>query len=176
MNLLALPPARLRRLFNLWWPFLFAGIRVLDLPQDWSSARVRLRRYWFNRNYVGTHFGGSLFAMTDPFWMLLLIHRLGTDYIVWDQAATIEFLKATREDVYADFVLDETVVDEIRAAAADGQKHLRWFDVEIKTAGGELIARSRKQIYVRLKPDRRPVIDPIATPATPAHQTGSHRA
>ncbi len=156
MNLLALRPSRLRRLFNLWLPFLFTGIRVLAISEDWSSARVRLRRYRFNRNFIGTHFGGSLFAMTDPFWMILLIHRLGTDYLVWDQAGTIDFVKATREDVFADFQLDAAVVDEIRAAAADGQKHLRWFDTDVKTADGELIARVRKQIYVRLKPAHRP--------------------
>ena len=161
MNLLALKPSRLRWLFNLWLPFLFTGIRVLALSEDWSTARVRLRRYRFNRNFIGTHFGGSLFAMTDPFWMILLIHRLGTDYLVWDQAATIDFVKATRQDVFAEFQLDAAVVDEIRTAAADGQKHLRWFDTDVKTADGELIARVRKQIYVRLKPDRRPTLEPV---------------
>ncbi len=159
MNLLALHPSRLRSLFNLWLPFLFTGIRVIEIAEDWSTARVRLRRYRFNRNFVGTHFGGSLFAMTDPFWMIMLIHQLGTDYLVWDQAATVEFVKATREDVFADFALQESVVNEIRAATANGQKHLRWFEVEIKTANGELIARSRKQVYVRLKRDRRPAVD-----------------
>ena len=159
MDLLAVRPSRLRWLFNLWLPFLFAGIRVLEISDDWSTARVRLRRYRFNRNFVGTHFGGSLFAMTDPFWMIMLIHQLGTDYLVWDQAATIDFVKATREDVFADFVLQDSEVDEIRAATANGQKHLRWFEIEIKTANNELIARSRKQVYVRLKQSRRPPVD-----------------
>lgn len=70
-------PVRLRRMINLWPPFLFTGIRVLDIGADWRSARVRLRKRWYNSNYVGVHFGGSLFAMTDPFWMILVKECLG---------------------------------------------------------------------------------------------------
>ena len=144
-------PRALRRLFNLWPPFLFTGIRVLELGEDWRHARVRLRLRWYNRNYVRAHFGGSLFAMTDPFWMILVMHGLGRDYIVWDKAGEIEFVAPGREDVYAEFRLDEAVLEQLRAATADGAKCLHWFDTEVKTAGGALIARVRKQIYVRRK-------------------------
>lgn len=144
-------PARLRRFMNLWPPFLFSGIRVQQVAPDWRSARVRLKLAWYNRNYVRTHFGGSLFAMTDPFWMILVMECLGRDYVVWDQAGSIEFVAPGREDVYADFQVDETVLEELRAATADGQKYLRWFDTEVKTADGKLVARVRKQLYVRRK-------------------------
>jgi acyl-coenzyme A thioesterase PaaI-like protein len=146
----------LRRLVNFWPPFLFNSIRVLELADDWSSARVRLALRFWNRNYVGTQFGGNLFAMSDPWWMLLAMHRLGRDYIVWDKAATIDFVAPGKTHVYAHFVLDEKVVDEMRAAAADGSKVLRWFEVELKTADGTVIARVRKQLYVRLKSAQRP--------------------
>lgn len=149
------PSARtVRFVMNLWPPFLCSGIRVLELDADWRHARVALRRHWYNRNYVGTHFGGSLFAMTDPFWMLMVLHALGDGYIVWDQAAEIEFVAPGRSDVFAEFRLDEAVVDELRRATESGEKHLRWFDTEIRTADGELIARVRKQLYVRRKPGR----------------------
>src|SRR5688500_20382322 len=108
---------RLRRLLAFWPPFVFAGIRVVRLDDDFRHARVELRERWFNRNYVGTHFGGSLFAMTDPFWMILLLRRLGGDYVVWDQAGEIRFEKPGRGTVVADFVLDDGVVDAIRAEA-----------------------------------------------------------
>ncbi len=155
-RLTKLGPQGSRRLFNLWPPFLFSGIRVLRIAPDWSSVRVRLRRHWFTGNFVGTHFGGSLFAMVDPFCMIPLIHRLGPDYLVWDQAASIEFIKATRQDVFADFVLDDATLDAIRAATASGDKHLHWFEIEVKTAEGIRIAHVRKQLYVRLKPEHRP--------------------
>ena len=147
--------ATLRRLMNLWPPFLCNGIRVLQLTDDWTQARVVLRLRPWNRNYVGSQFGGNLFAMADPFWMLLAMHRLGGDYYVWDKAAQIEFVAPAREHVYAHFHLDDEAISELRAEAASGEKVLRWFDTEVRTGGGELIARVRKQLYVRLKPRAR---------------------
>ena len=144
---------RLRWLMNIWPPFLFSGIRVLAIAEDWRSARVALRRRWYNRNYVGSHFGGSLFAMTDPFWMILIMRALGRDYMVWDQAAEIRFVAPAREVVFATFHLEDSVLDELRAATEAGDKTLRWFDVAVHTASGELIASVRKQIYVRRKRD-----------------------
>ena len=82
-------PTTLRHIFNAWPPFLLGGIHVTEMARDWSFARVELRMRPWNRNYVGTHFGGSLFAMTDPFWMILAKERLGRDYYVWDKAAEI---------------------------------------------------------------------------------------
>jgi acyl-coenzyme A thioesterase PaaI-like protein len=145
-----------RRLLNLWPPFLFNSIRVLELSEDWSAARVVLRLRPWNRNYVRSQFGGNLFSMIDPFWMLLAMHRLGGDYYVWDQAGAIDFVAPGREDVHAAFHLTDAMVEELRVAAADGGKVLRWFETDITTASGEVIARVRKQLYVRLKPKARP--------------------
>ena len=142
---------RLRRILNLWPPFLFAGIRVLELSDDMRHARVVLKRHWYNRNFVGTHFGGSLFAMTDPFWMIMTLYRLGEGYIVWDRSAAIEFVEATKAPVFAEFTLDDATIDEIRAATAKDEKYLRWFETEVRTAEGSTVARVRKEIYVRRK-------------------------
>ena len=147
-------PRNLRRYVNLWPPMLFSGIRVEHLGDDWRSARVRLKLRWYNRNYVGTQFGGSLFSMVDPWWMILVMECLGRDYVVWDQAGEISFIAPGREDVFAEFKVDDAVLDELRAATANGGKHLRWFETEVRTAGGEVVARVRKQLYVRRKRDR----------------------
>ncbi len=152
----ALKASTLRRLLRVWPPFLFSGIRVEAWSADWRYARVRLKLAWYNRNYVGSHFGGMLFAMTDPFWLIMTMNALGRDYIVWDKAAGIEFVAPGREDVYAEFLLDDAVLDELRAATAGGGKHLRWFEVDVRTARGEVVARVRKQLYVRRKPPRAP--------------------
>jgi acyl-coenzyme A thioesterase PaaI-like protein len=148
-------PTAFRRLLNLWPPFLFNSIRVTAISDDWTEAHVVLRLRPWNRNYVRTHFGGNLFAMTDPFWMLLVMHQLGRDYLVWDQAGSIEFVAPGREDVHAHFKLDPSVVDELRRDAANGRKVLRWFDTDVTTASGKVVARVRKQVYVRLKPAAR---------------------
>ncbi|WP_431041089.1 DUF4442 domain-containing protein [Streptomyces sp. P1-3] len=152
MSRRTLSPQTLRRGMNLWPPFLFSGVRVVHMAEDWSSARVRLRMHRFNRNYVGTHFGGSLFAMGDPFWMLLAMNSLGRDYIVWDKAGEIDFVAPGRGDVFADFTLTEERLREIREATADGGKALPWFENEVVAADGTVVARVRKQLYVRRKP------------------------
>ncbi len=147
-------PTRLRRVINLWPPFLFSGIRVLAIGDDWRSARVVLRRRWYNRNYVGVHFGGSLFAMADPFWMILVKECLGRDYLVWDKSAEIEFVAPGRTDVFAEFNVEDSVLDALRAATADGAKILHWFELEIRSAAGDVVARVRKQLYVRRKREK----------------------
>ncbi len=148
-------PTLLRAGFNCWPPFLFAGVHLTHLSADWPHARVELRARPWNRNYVGTHFGGSLFAMTDPFWMILILRALGRNYFVWDKAAEIEFVKPGRGTVHATFDLDDATLATIRAATADGRKHLHWMPVEVKDASGEVVARVRKQVYIRRKPAAR---------------------
>lgn len=144
----------LRHGLNLWPPFLFSGIQVTRLSEDYRHAEVELRMRPWNRNYVRTHFGGSLFAMTDPFWMLLTLHALGRDYVVWDQSGRIDFIKPGRGTVRARFDLDDAVLDELRAEAAGGAKVLRWFDTDVVDAGGDVVARVGKQLYVRRKRGR----------------------
>jgi len=143
----------LRRVLNAWPPFLFAGIRVVEFD-TYRYAKVRLKLAWYNRNYVRTQFGGNLFSMTDPFWMIMTLKSLGNDYIVWDQAGEIRFVAPGREDVFAEFRVDDAMLAEVRAATAHGEKYLRWFETDIRTASGELVATVRKQLYVRRKRDR----------------------
>ena len=149
-------PRLLRWGMNLWPPFRGAGIRVRHIADDWSEARVELSAWRLKRNFIGTHYGGSLFSMTDPFYALMLIHKLGDRYLVWDQAASIDFVAPGRGKVSARFVLEEKTVEEIRSKAAAGQKVLPQFDVEVKDEAGQLVARVRKTLYVRLKPRYRP--------------------
>lgn len=152
----------LRWLMNLYPPYLGAGVKVRHISPDFREVQVSMGLTWYNRNYVRTQYGGNLFSMTDPFWMILVMQNLGPDYVVWDKAAEIEFVAPGREDVFADFQLESAVLDELRQAAAGGDKVLRWFDTEVKTASGELVARVRKQLYVRLKPGLRPGPDGTA--------------
>ena len=93
----------LRRIVNLWPPFLFSGIRATRLSPDYREAEVVLKQnsYWYNMNYVGVHFGGSLFAMTDAFYMLMLMNVLGKAYYVWDRRACIDYLKPGARTVNA---------------------------------------------------------------------------
>ncbi len=147
---------QLRRGMAWWPPFLGAGIRVRSLADDFRDAVVELRFGRLNRNYVGTHFGGSLYAMTDPFFAIMLMHNLGDRYLVWDKSGTIDYVAPGRGTVHAHFVLSEARIAEIRAQAEGGEKVLPEFQVEVRHVGdGSLVALVRKTLYVRLKPRHR---------------------
>ncbi|AQW70472.1 DUF4442 domain-containing protein [Pseudomonas putida] len=145
----------LRWMLNLYPPYLGAGIRVQHISPDMRSIRVAMKLTRWNRNYVGTQFGGSLYAMVDPFYMLLLIERLGRDYIVWDKAASIDFITPGKGPVYAEFHVDDALLDDIRQQTATGKKCLPRLQVDIRDGAGELVARVDKTLYVRLKPQAR---------------------
>ena len=140
--------------FNLWPPFLGAGIRVGRIAPDWRQVEVRLRLGLSNRNYVGVHYGGSLYSMTDPFFMLMTLQNLGKDYIVWDKAGSIDYIKPGRGTVTARFQLDEAWLQAARSATADGSKHLPQLTVDITDQQGELVARVNKTLYIRRKQER----------------------
>lgn len=134
---------------NFWPPFLGAGIRVAHISHDWRRITTELRQYGLNRNYMGTHFGGSLFAMTDPFYMLMLIKNLGKNYNVWDKAGTIEFIKPVRDKVTAEFTLPQGRLDRIAALSGNCEKHFETFVIEVKAPNGEMVAKVRKTVYIR---------------------------
>lgn len=146
-------PALMRRLINLWPPFRFAGIRVVELAPDWSRAVVELRLRPLTRNYMGTQFGGSMFAMTDPFSVILLMNRLGPEYLVWDKAAEIDFVAPGRTDVRTTITIPDELVEEMRQAAAEGAPVLRWVQHDILDRREEVVATVRRQLYVRRKGD-----------------------
>lgn len=141
----------LRLGMNLWSPFRATGIRVKHIAPDYREIEVELSLKWHNRNYIGTHFGGSLYAMTDPFYMLMLIHVLGAEYVVSHQAGAIEYLIAEKGKVHARFTLDDATVASIKAHTADGRKYLPKFQVDVKNEAGEIVARVAHTLYVRRK-------------------------
>jgi hypothetical protein len=141
----------IRRLINFWPPFLFSGIRVKRIAADWRHIEVELRLRWWNRNAVGTMFGGSLFAMIDPFYALMLQHNLGPDYTVWVKSAAIEFIAPGRSVALASFRLSDETLDEIRAATESGNRYLPAFSVTITDPLGKPISHVNKLLYVRRK-------------------------
>ena len=141
----------MRRLFNLWPPFRGMGIRVRELDPGFRHATVELRMRLLNRNYVGTHFGGSLFAMADPWFMILMMKRLGDGYVVWDKAGAVRFLKPARGTVTARFELPEERVEEARARTADGQKFEPRFIAALVDEKGVTVAEVEKTLHIRRK-------------------------
>jgi len=125
-------PGIFRRLINLWPPFLGAGIRIKEISEDYTDFKVEMKLTKFNRNYVGTQFGGSIYAMTDPFYMLILMKNLGKDYIVWDKAADIRFKLPGKGKLTAHFNISKERIAEIKAQADKDYKTEPRFTVHVK--------------------------------------------
>ena len=142
---------QMKLLLNIWPPFLFTGIRVVEISDDFRKAQVRLKLSVFNKNAVGVHFGGSLYAMTDPFCMLMVMSRLGNDYIVWDKSADIDYIKPGKGTVTADFLITDALIADILAHTAQGEKYLPEIPVYVKDSEGEVVAKLNRKLYIRRK-------------------------
>jgi acyl-coenzyme A thioesterase PaaI-like protein len=137
------------RLINLYAPFLGAGIRVLHGESDDHTVKVQLKETFYNHNVFGTHFGGSLYAMCDPFFVLIMIHNLGPQYVVWDKSAAIKFIKPGRGTVTVTFHIPPEKIEEICAQADAGVKVEPIFKADITDEKGEIVATVEKNLYIR---------------------------
>lgn len=141
----------LDKLISYYGPYLGAGVKLKEMSKDFRHCKVEMPLTFYNKNYMGTQFGGSLYSMTDPWYMLMLIKNLGPGYIVWDKAASIRFLKPGRDKVSADFNLTQADIDSIKNELETSTKMDKHFKVEIKDTSGKLIAEVDKVVYIRKK-------------------------
>lgn len=143
---------RCTRWYINWAPaYRGTGGRLEYIAHDWTEVRVRLPLSWRTRNIVGTIFGGSLYGAIDPVYMLMLMHTLGPEFVVWDKAATIHFLKPARSTLWATFQLTASRISELRSSAMAQGKSECHFDVELADRDGLVHARCRKTLHVRWK-------------------------
>jgi acyl-coenzyme A thioesterase PaaI-like protein len=144
------PWGKLReRLINYYAPLLGAGIHCIKIDQ--KTYRVEMKLTVINRNLVGTHFGGSLYAMCDPWFMLILMHNLGPDYVIWDKAASIQFLMPGRGKVSATFHISEERIIQICEQAEGGEKIEPTFEVDVVDEKNKAVAHIQKLLYIRKK-------------------------
>jgi hypothetical protein len=144
-------PSLLKLRLNVYPPYWGTGIAVQRIAPDFREITVRMRLRWYNRNWFGNHFGGSLYAMTDPFYALMLIHNLGTKYFVTDKAGAITYIKPGKGTLTARFVIDDALLGDIRVNTQNGSSYLPQLAVEISDEQHETVARVVKTIYVRKK-------------------------
>ncbi len=143
--------SKLIKFWNLWPPFVGAGIAITRTESDelgFKAVDVRLKLRFWNSNYVGTQFGGSLFAMTDPFYMVLLVRRLGRGYIVWDKSASIRYLKPGKTDCFARFEIQDDELQSLKAEV-DEKGRIDWVRlISIRDRAGVVIAEVEKTLYI----------------------------
>jgi Domain of unknown function (DUF4442) len=141
--------ARLIRKVNWYPPFLGMGIRVVGHAADFTHFDVELRQRWYNRNLFGTHFGGSLYTMADPFYVFIVTLNMGGGFVVWDKSASIEFLKPAAGTIRARFEILPAELDEMRRVVEERGKSTFHFVADLLNNAGEAVARVRKEVYVR---------------------------
>lgn len=135
-----------------WFPaYRGSGARVTYIADDWKEIRVKLPLNWRTRNYVGTIFGGSLYAAVDPMYMLMLMKLLGPDYIVWDKAATIRFKRPGKGKLTARFRIDDAEIERIKSLLAEEESVDRVYDVCLVDGEGSVCVEVEKTVYVRVK-------------------------
>lgn len=142
---------RFRWGFNFFPAFRGTGGRIAYIADDWREIRVRLPLSWRTRNYVGTIYGGSIYASIDPIYMLMLIKILGPEYTIWDKAAKIRFRKPGKNTLYADFQLSVDETEEIKRLAENAKSVDRIYNVELKDKNGVVHAQIEKTLYVAKK-------------------------
>lgn len=151
----AFNPAVMRHLLNLWPPFFFTGIKVVELAEDYRYCKVELKNRPWTRNINSSQFGGSMFAMTDPIYPLMLMGSLGKEYMVWDKQADINYITPGRGKLTAEFVLTDNELEHIKQQTEAGDKYFPDFVVHVKDCKGELVCEVKRKVYIRKKPKYR---------------------
>jgi acyl-coenzyme A thioesterase PaaI-like protein len=139
------------KLINFWFPFLGSGIKIVNVNKERTKFDISLRLTIRNKNLFGTQFGGSLYAMTDPFFVFILILNMGEEYIVWDKSANIEFIKPGKSKVFTTIEISESEIKRIKDEIDKIGKSTYFFDSEIVDKSGVLVAKVKKEVYVRKK-------------------------
>jgi acyl-coenzyme A thioesterase PaaI-like protein len=137
--------------YNIYPAYRGTGGWITYIARDWREIRVKIPLSWQTRNYVGTIFGGSLYAAVDPFYMIMLIKNLGPDYVVWDKAASIRFKKPGRNTLYARFQLSEQELQVIKSELQRTEKLDRYYQVELNDSSGVNHAVVEKTIFIAKK-------------------------
>ncbi|MCL9773284.1 DUF4442 domain-containing protein [Vibrio methylphosphonaticus] len=148
-------PNNVKFALNIWPPFWGAGIKILDISEDFRTVKVRLKLRWWNKNANRSQFGGSIFSMTDPIYSLMLMGILREQYYVWDKEASINFIKPGFSCLEAEFVVTQGMLDEIAEKTACGEKCFPEFITHIKDDTGDVVATIQRKLYIRKKPKYR---------------------
>lgn len=139
------------KVINYWPPYLGAGIKIKEVNPDRTRFLISLRLTSRNKNLFGTQFGGSLYAMTDPFYAFILVLNLGNEYIVWDKSAAIEFKKPGRTKVYARIEISPERLEEIKLELEKIDRATYTFHTQIIDKEKNVIAEVQKEVYIRKK-------------------------
>lgn len=134
--------------FNLHPAFRGTGGRVIFISPDLLQVRVCLPLNRRTRNFVGSLYGGSLFAVTDGVHVAMLLSTLSRDVVVWDKAAAIRYRKPAFCALYADFHLSTSELNQIAADLDEHHETSRKFTIELKDKAGNIYTVVERMVYI----------------------------
>jgi acyl-coenzyme A thioesterase PaaI-like protein len=142
---------KFRRAMFLFPPIRKTGVKVDRISDDFREWDLRLPLSIKTRNYVGTHFGGTLYSAADPHFMLAWMHILGPDYIIWDKAAAIRFKRPGRTTLHGEVRINESDVEYVRRRCEEEDKFDLAFTFKWKDDEGVVVAELEKMLHFRKK-------------------------
>jgi acyl-coenzyme A thioesterase PaaI-like protein len=137
-----------RMMMNCYPMFLGTGGKIGLIAANWREVRVTLGLNLWTMNYVRTIFGGSMFSASDPFYMLMLMHNLGKNFVVWDKAAHIRFRRPAKDKITTQFILKEEVIEEIKQKVASKGETDFTFLVQWHNKEGKVVAEIERLVYI----------------------------
>ena len=122
--------------------------KIVDVSDDLSYIKIRLKLNWKNRNYAGTMFGGSMLAATDPIYMIQLLQILGDQYIVWDKAVDAKYKKPGKGTIYGEFIFTKEEIDSIKKTVHEKNQMDLTKTMSLVDAETNIIATFNKTLYI----------------------------
>ncbi|GAB4223544.1 MAG: DUF4442 domain-containing protein [Francisella sp.] len=139
---------KLIKQFNDIPAFVATGGEIVFVSDDFFEVHLKFNLTEKTKNYHGTGFGGAIYSSLDPIYPLQLSNILGESYIVWDLAATINYLKPITDNVYARFLLSYEIITKIKKDVATKNKSIVSLPVRYEDNNKNIYAEATKTIYI----------------------------
>lgn len=134
--------------FNFHPAFRGTGGRVAYISPDLTHVRVRLPMARRTRNFVGSLYGGSLFAVTDGVHVAMLLTLMERNVIIWDKAASIRYRRPAYTTLYADFRLAADELEQIEQELDAQHETSRRYTIELKDDLGNIYTVVERMVYI----------------------------
>ena len=122
--------------------------KLIDVSDDLHKVVITLRLNWKNKNYVGSIFGGSMLAATDPIYLIQLIQILGDNYVVWDKAVTARYKRPAKSRIYGTFLFSKKEIKDIKNKIAESHEIDITKTMNLIDEKQQIIATFSKTLYI----------------------------
>ena len=147
-----LSSVELKRMLNLWLPFMLNQIRIISISQDFYKINVKLKYSLFNKSPNKFIWGGSISSALDPFFPIMMkqiILKKGIYTDFYSKAMHINFLKMAKSDLSFNFIINKKEVILAKESLNNNNKYDGWHIVEGIDTDGNVCVVGKIQVYLR---------------------------